>query len=93
MNLKTCIEARNLKDVKEILNVGKFNRIMLDNFSVADLKQAVVLIGNQVETEATGGTTLNNIREIAETGVDYISVGAIVHSAGNMDISLNAKIS
>ncbi len=93
MQLKTCIEARTLEDVGEILRIGKFDRIMLDNFSVAELKQAVVLIKNSMETEATGGITINNVREIAETGVDYISAGAIIHSAGNMDISLNAKIS
>ena len=93
MQLKTCIEARTLEDVVEILRIGKFDRIMLDNFSVTELKQAIVLIKNSMETEATGGITINNVREIAETGVDYISVGAIIHSAGNMDISLNAKIS
>jgi len=93
MQLKTCIEARTIEDVNEILRIGKFDRIMLDNFSLAELKQAVVLIKDSMETEATGGINTNNVREIAETGVDYISVGAIIHSAGNMDISLNAKIS
>ncbi len=93
MQLKTCIEARTLEDVSKILRIGKFDRIMLDNFSLAELKQAVVLIKDSMETEATGGVNTNNVREIAETGVDYISVGAIIHSAGNMDISLNAKIS
>ncbi len=93
MQLKTCIEARTLEDVNEILRIGRFDRIMLDNFSLAELKQAVVIIKDSMETEATGGINTNNVREIAETGVDYISVGAIIHSAGNMDISLNAKIS
>jgi len=92
LKLKICIEARNLRDVKEILKTDGCDRIMLDNFSLEDTKKAITYINNSMETEATGGITLKNVREIAETGVDYISLGAITHSAGNMDISLNAKL-
>jgi len=92
LKLKICIEARNLRDVKEILKTDGCDRIMLDNFSLDDTKKALTYINNSMETEATGGITLKNVREIAETGVDYISLGAITHSAGNMDISLNAKL-
>jgi nicotinate-nucleotide pyrophosphorylase (carboxylating) len=88
--LHICIEARTLSDVAEILEQGGVNRIMLDNFSVEQLKQAVEQINGQYETEATGGINFDTIRSYAETGVDYISVGALTHSAGSLDISLIA---
>jgi nicotinate-nucleotide pyrophosphorylase (carboxylating) len=82
------IEARNLKEVREILSTGNVNRIMLDNFSVEDLKNAVVLIQGKFETEASGGITLHVVRPIAETGVDFVSVGELTHSVKSLDMSL-----
>jgi nicotinate-nucleotide pyrophosphorylase (carboxylating) len=89
-NLSIEIEARNLRDVEEILSVGGVNRIMLDNFSIEDTRAAVKLIGNRFETESSGGITLINIREYAECGVDYISVGALTHHIKSLDMSLKA---
>lgn len=89
-NLKIEIEARNLRDVEEILSVGNINRIMLDNFSIGDTRAAVKLIGTRYETESSGGITLINIREYAECGVDYISVGALTHHIKSLDMSLKA---
>lgn len=84
------IEARSLDEVKQILHVGKINRIMLDNFSTADLKKAVKLIGRKYETEASGGITEKTIRSYAKCGVDFISVGALTHSIKSLDLSLKA---
>jgi nicotinate-nucleotide pyrophosphorylase (carboxylating) len=84
------IEARNLEEVKRILAIGQVNRIMLDNFSVADTKKAVEMIDGKYETEASGGINLNTIRSYAECGVDYVSVGAITHSVKSLDMSLKA---
>ena len=89
-SLKIEIEARNLDDVKEIMSLGRVNRIMLDNFSVDDTLKAVALIGGKYETESSGGITLRNIREYAECGVDYISVGALTHHIRSLDMSLKA---
>lgn len=89
-DLKIVIEARNLEEVKEILLAGGINRIMLDNFSPTNLQQAVKLIDGKFETEASGGITGKNIREYAECGVDYISIGALTHSVKNLDMSLKA---
>jgi len=89
-NLKMEIEARNIDDVKEILRIGSVNRIMLDNFTPGLLKEAVELIKGRFETEASGGITKENIRSYAETGVDYISVGAITHHIKSLDMSLKA---
>lgn len=90
LNLKIEIEAGNLQQVNEILNIGNIHRIMLDNFSLADIQQAVRLIDGRFETEVSGGVTLDNVRAIAATGVDYISVGALTHSYKSLDISLKA---
>lgn len=90
LSLQIEIEARTLEDVKTILKVGQVHRIMLDNFSVTLLKEAVEMIGGQYETEASGGITLESIRSYAETGVDFISAGAIIHHAVSMDLSLKA---
>jgi len=90
LNLKIEVEARDLSEVKEILRVGGIQRIMLDNFSYNDIRTAVALIGNQTETEASGGITLETLRNYGECGVDYISVGALTHSVHNMDLSLKA---
>ena len=88
--LQICIEARSVEDVKEILGCGGVDRIMLDNFSTALLKEAVDLINGEYKTEATGGINIDTIRSYAESGVDYVSVGALTHSAGSLDISLIA---
>ena len=89
-NLKIEIETRNLAEVKEALETGGMNRIMLDNMKPEVMKEAVKLIAGKYEVEASGGVTAETIREIAETGVDYISVGALTHSVQSMDMSLKA---
>ena len=90
LSLKIEIETRSLQEVKEVMDAGNVDRIMFDNFNLPDLRSAVLLIHNTYETEASGGITLNNIRSFAETGVDYISSGALTHSAPNLDLSLKA---
>ena len=90
LNLKVEIEARNLSDVDEILKTGHVNRIMFDNFTPDLMKQGVQLVGGRYETEASGGITLNTVRSFAETGVDFISVGALTHSSSSLDMSLKA---
>lgn len=86
------IEARNIEDVKQIVSVGKGKvfRIMLDNFTPSQIVTALELIGPDFETEASGGINLENIEEFARTGVDYVSVGALVHQAKSLDLSLKA---
>lgn len=88
LNLKIEIETRNLEEVKEALETGIADRIMLDNFTPAMIVEALDIIHRKVETEASGGITLDNIHEFAITGVDYISVGAITHSVKSLDLSL-----
>lgn len=90
--LKIEIETRTLQDVQLVLTLGKAHRIMLDNFSPDQLKQAIQLIDGKIETEASGGIQLNNIEAYAATGVDFISVGALIHQAQSLDLSLKAKI-
>ncbi len=85
------IETRSIDDVKKVLEVGKVTRIMLDNFSVADVKKAVELINGKFETEASGGITLETLRAYAEAGPDFISSGALTHSYKSLDISLKAN--
>ncbi|MEQ8907570.1 MAG: carboxylating nicotinate-nucleotide diphosphorylase [Vicingaceae bacterium] len=84
------VEARNIEEVKEILSAPKVDRIMLDNFTYTDLRLAVDLIGDKVETEASGGITKDTIRQYANCGVDYISVGALTHQIESLDMSLKA---
>lgn len=86
--LKIEIETRNLDEVKEVLTIGKVNRIMLDNFTPDLLKEAITLINKKYETEASGGITLETIRSFALTEVDFISVGALTHSHKSLDISM-----
>jgi len=88
--LKIEIEARNLDDVKLILQTGGVNRIMLDNFSIGDTLAAVNLIRGRYETESSGGITLDTVRDYAECGVDFISVGALTHHIRSLDMSLKA---
>lgn len=91
--LKIEVETRTLADVEKVLATGKANRIMLDNFTPSQLAEAVILINGRAETEASGGINLENIRDYAATGVDYISVGALIHQARSLDLSLKAKLS
>lgn len=88
--LKIEIETRNLKEVSQVLETGRVNRIMLDNFSIPELKKAVKLIAGKYETEASGGITEKTIASYANCGVDYISVGALTHSIKSLDLSLKA---
>jgi nicotinate-nucleotide pyrophosphorylase (carboxylating) len=82
------VETRNLQEVEEALKTEKVNRIMFDNFSVGLMIEAVKLVNQRVETEASGGITERTIRSYAETGVDYISMGALTHSVKGLDLSL-----
>lgn len=86
--LKIEIETRSLDEVKQVLSIGKIDRIMLDNFTPELLKEAIQLIDKKYETEASGGITLETIRSYAESGVDFISVGALTHSHKSLDISM-----
>lgn len=89
-DLKIEIEVRNLDELKEVLRVGGINRIMLDNFDIETSKKAVDMINGAYETESSGNITLETIRSYAETGVDYISVGALTHHIKSLDLSLKA---
>jgi nicotinate-nucleotide pyrophosphorylase (carboxylating) len=88
--LRIEIEVRNMNELLQVLKVGKVHRIMLDNYTPALLKEAVEIIDGVYETEASGGITLESIRGFAETGVDYISVGALTHQIKSLDMSLKA---
>jgi nicotinate-nucleotide pyrophosphorylase (carboxylating) len=91
LHLKVEIETRNLDEVKQVLHSGfKVNRIMLDNYKLETLREAVQLIGEYCETEASGGIDANTIIAYAETGVDFISMGALTHSYKSLDLSLKA---
>lgn len=90
LKLKIEVETRNLNEVRQALAVGGVDRIMLDNMSNDEMREAVELIGGLSETEASGGITEETIRGVAETGVDFISVGALTHSIKSLDISLKA---
>lgn len=82
------IETRTLAEVEEVIRVGGVDVIMLDNMGIAEMKKAVEIIGGRYKTEASGGITATTLREVAECGVDYISVGALTHSAKSLDLSL-----
>jgi len=84
------IEVRNLEELELVLQTGGVNRILLDNFNFRDLREAVNIIEGRYITEASGGITIDNIREYAACGVDYISVGALTHSVKSLDLSLKA---
>jgi len=92
--LKIEVEARSIDDVMKVLNVGKGKvfRLMLDNFSAQQITEALKLIDGAFETEASGGVNLDNIEKYAATGVDYISVGGLIHQARSLDLSLKAVI-
>ncbi len=90
LDLRIEVETRNLAEVEQVMAIGGVDRVMLDNFQPALMKKAVDRIGGRFETEASGGITLLNARAFAETGVDFISVGALTHSATSLDLSLKA---
>ncbi|WP_420317168.1 carboxylating nicotinate-nucleotide diphosphorylase [Ekhidna sp.] len=90
LKLNIEVEVRSLRELEEVLEVGQVHRVMLDNMLPSDIKQAIKMIGGRFETEASGGITEKTISEIAETGVDYISVGALTHSYKSLDMSLKA---
>lgn len=91
LDLKIEIEIRNFEELTQALEEGGVDRIMLDNFSVENLKKAIAQINGRFETEASGGITIETLREYAETGVNYISVGALTHSYKSLDLSLKAS--
>ncbi len=91
--LSITVEVRNLVELQAVLDRGGITRVMMDNFEIPILKEAVAMVGDQFETEASGGITLHNVRAYAETGVDYISSGALTHSAGSLDMSLKIIMS
>ena len=92
--LKIEVETRSLEDVKKVVKIGsgKVFRIMLDNFTPIQIKEALELINQNFETEASGGINLDNLDEYAQTGVDYVSVGALIHQAQSVDLSLKASL-
>ena len=90
LDLKIEIEVRNFDELRQAMECGGINRIMLDNFSVADTRKAVELVAGRFETESSGGITFNTIRDYAECGVDFISVGALTHSVKGLDMSFKA---
>ena len=89
-NLKIEVEVRNLDELETVLRVGGVDRIMLDNFDIQTTREAVRRIGGRFETESSGGITLETLRSYAECGVDFISVGALTHHVGSLDMSLKA---
>ena len=90
LDLKIEIEVRNFDELKQAMDCGGIDRIMLDNFSVEDTKKAVEIVGGKYETESSGGITFNTLRDYAECGVDFISVGALTHSVKGLDMSFKA---
>jgi nicotinate-nucleotide pyrophosphorylase (carboxylating) len=90
LNLDIEIEVRNMKELAEAIGCGIAKRILLDNFTPSALKEAVAFVARRAETEASGGITLDNLRQFAETGVDYISSGALTHHIKSLDLSLKA---
>ena len=90
LDLKIEIEVRNFDELRQAMECGGINRIMLDNFSVENTKKAVEMVGGKYETESSGGITFDTIRDYAECGVDFISVGALTHSVKGLDMSFKA---
>ena len=90
-DLKVVVETRNLDDVRKVVEIGRVDRIMFDNFSPRQVEEGITIIGNEIDTEASGGITIDNVREYAETGVNYISIGALTHSVKSLDMSLLVK--
>ena len=90
LDLKIEIEVRNFDELRQAMECGGINRIMLDNFSVDNTKKAVEMVAGKYETESSGGITFDTIRDYAECGVDFISVGALTHSVKGLDMSFKA---
>ncbi len=90
--LKIEVETRNLDEVKRVMVIGKVNRIMLDNFTPEQISEALQLINGKYETEASGGINMDTIEAYAATGVDFVSVGALIHQAHSLDLSLKAVV-
>lgn len=90
LDIKIEIEVRNFDELRQAMECGGINRIMLDNFSVADTRKAVEMVAGRFETESSGGITFDTIRDYAECGVDFISVGALTHSVKGLDMSFKA---
>jgi nicotinate-nucleotide pyrophosphorylase (carboxylating) len=88
LNLNVTVEVRNLVELSEVLEAGNVTRILFDNFEWMLLKEAVATVAKRYETEASGGVNIHNVRLVAQTGVDYVSVGALTHSATSLDMSL-----
>ncbi len=88
LDLNVTIEVRNLVELYEVLETGQVTRIMLDNFELALMEEAVAIVNGRYEVEASGGINLNTVRKVAQTGVNFISVGALTHSAVSLDLSL-----
>ena len=93
-DLKIEVETRSIEDVKTLVEIGKGKvfRIMVDNFTSQQVAEALKIIEGNFETEASGGINLENIQEYAATGVDYVSVGGLIHQATSLDLSLKAII-
>ena len=91
--MKIEIETRDLDDVKSVVDLGRADRIMLDNFTPPQITEALQLIDGRFETEASGGINLENIIDYARTGVDFVSVGAVIHHAVSADLRLEAGLS
>lgn len=91
LNLKVVIEAQNLREVKQIVNFGNVDRILLDNFSIQQTRKAIEIINHKFQTESSGGINEKNIREYANCGVNFISVGDLTHNIKGIDLSLNFK--
>ncbi len=89
-DLKIEIEVRNLDELQQVLDIGGVDRIMFDNFSLADTRKGVEMVGGRYETESSGGITFDTLRDYAECGVDFISVGALTHSVKGLDMSFKA---
>ncbi len=92
LDLRIEVETRNLEDVQHVLKTGRVHRIMFDNFPLEMLRDGVALVDGRMETEASGGVNIDTVKTIAETGVDFISVGALTHSVKSLDLSFKAVI-
>lgn len=92
LKIRIEVETRSIEDVQKVMKTGNVHRIMLDNFTPSEIKEALKIIDGKYETEASGGITIDNIEWYAETGIDYISSGAIIHQARSLDLSLEAVI-
>lgn len=89
-NLKIEVEVRNLEELEQVMNVGGIDRIMFDNFDIPTTRKAVERVAGKYETESSGGITIDTLRNYAECGVDFISVGALTHHVNSLDMSLKA---